>query len=287
VDEDETTWAVYADFLEEQGDPLATWIRQGTAVDERQRRRRLGALADAARGGLLEVTFGARGLLHAAHFTRQAVVGAPGLSWHLSQLRSLPAARFLRELGLALFAGAAPARVDDEKDPDALAAETLRRLEGADFLPGLRRLTLGFVQEARDWPRAHEAFARLAAAAPSLEADFGQVIRTGGRARFVVVSQPPDVRTVSGDVVLHPGRTDVGAAPSCLVRLVGDVSDLLCTVHRMTDGQWVVFDERADPFSKNHDALTLKVNGVPTARAVLAPGDLVEPTPGLALRFVL
>ncbi|MEW6435350.1 MAG: hypothetical protein AB1730_27970 [Myxococcota bacterium] len=96
-DEDDATWAVYSDVLEERGDSLAAWIRHG-------------ALADAARGGVLELRFGARAFLASAHLTRQAVVSAPGLAWHLAQLAALPVACFLRELGLALFAGAAPAQ---------------------------------------------------------------------------------------------------------------------------------------------------------------------------------
>lgn len=286
-DDDDATWAVYADFLEERGDPLAAWIRHGAQADEATRRRQLGALADAARGGVLEVRFGPRGFLASAHFTRQAVVGAPGLAWHLAQLGALPVARFLRELGLALFAGAAPARVDDEQDSDVLAAATLDTVARADFAPSLRRLGLGFVKEPRPWPRAEDAFERLRKRAPRLDPDFGQLIRTGGRARLVLVAQPPGVSLVSGDVALNPGRTDVGVAPTCLVRLVGDAPPVACALHRMTDGQWVAWDERADPFSRNEDVRTLRVNGAAVGRAVLAPGDLVEPVPGLVLRFVL
>lgn len=285
--DDAATWAVYADFLEERGDPLAGWIRAGHAASDAQRRRQLGALADAARGGVLEVTFDARGFLETAHLARQAVVGAPGLTWHLAQLGSLPVARFLKELHLALFAGAAPARVDDEQDPDALAAATLERILAADYAPGLRRLSLGFVKEPREWPRTEAVFERLLARASHLDRDLGNLIRTGGRARLVLVSHPPGVSLVSGDVALHPGRTDVGAAPTCLVRLVGEAPPVACSLHRMTDGQWVTWDERADPFSRNDDARTLKVNGATVRRALLAPGDLLEPTPGLVLRFEL
>lgn len=285
--DDDATWAVYADFLEERGDALAQWIRTGHATGEAERRRQLGALADAARGGVLEVSFTARGFVETAQLARQAVVGAPGLGWHLAQLGTLPVARFLRELHLALFAGAAPARVDDEQDPDALAAATLERILAADFAPGLRRVSLGFVKEAREWPRTEGVFERLLARAPHLDRDVGRLIRTGGRARLVLVSQPPGVSLVSGDVTLHPGRTDVGAAPTCLVRLVGDAPQGVCSLHRMTDGQWVVWDEHADPFSRNDGARTLKVNGATVRRALLSPGDLLEPVAGLVLRFVL
>jgi uncharacterized protein (TIGR02996 family) len=287
AEDDDSAWTVYADFLEERGDRLAEWIRRGPAAPAADRLRQLGPLADAVRGGVLDVAFTARGFLEAGHLSRQAVVGAPGLAWHLAQLSALPVARFLRELTIALFAGAAPAKVDDEKDPDALAASVLERLARADFAPGLRRLSLGFVKDEREWTRALAAFERLRAVAPHLESDFSQVLRVGGRARLVLVSHPPHVTVVSGDVTLNPGRSDVGVAPSCLVRLVGDAPAVACSLHRMTDGQWVVFDQRADPFSRNRDALTLRVNGAAVSRAPLSPGDLVEPVPGLVLRLVL
>ncbi|MEW5740253.1 MAG: hypothetical protein AB1938_15075 [Myxococcota bacterium] len=283
--DDDAAWDVYGDYLEEHGDPLAAWIRVGRTADAAARLRHLGPLADAVRGGLVNVTFGRRGFLESVQVSRQAVVGAPGLRWHLTQLRSLPVARFLRELGVALFAGAAPARVDDVRNPDAAAVDVLERLHGADFLPGLRKLSLGFVQEARVWPRARTAFEHLRAAAPHLEHDFDLVIRTQGKAWLAMVAHPPDVTVLSTRVVLNPGRTDVGAGPGCLVRLVGDAPPVVCTLHRLTDGGWVVHDERADLFSRNPGALSLKVNGLGVARAALNAGDTVEPLPGLVFRF--
>ncbi|MCC6336498.1 MAG: hypothetical protein IT380_21235 [Myxococcales bacterium] len=279
--DDEVAWEVYADFLEEAGDPLASWLRTGGAADEAQRRRQLGPLADAVRGGLVEVSFNPRGLLASAHLTRPAVVGAPGLGWHLSQLATLPVARFLRELGVALFAGAAPARVDD----DTAATAVLERVAGADFAPALRRLGLGFVQEERAWPRARAAFERLRGRASRLEHGFEGVVRTQGKATLVLVSHGALVTALHARVALNPSRTDVGGAAGCLVRLVGDVPAVVCTLHRLTDGGWVVYDERADPFSRNRDALTLKVNGVAVSRAPLSPGDTLEPLPGLTFRF--
>ena len=283
--DDAAAWAVYADFLEERGDRLADWLRRGPSAPRAERLRQLGPLADAARGGVLDVSFTPRGFLATAHLARQGVVGAPGLSWHLAQLAHLPVARFLRELGLALFAGAAPARVDEVQDPDALAADVLERILQADYAPGLRRLSLGFVKDEREWPRTHAAFDRLRSVASHLESDFSQLIRAGGRAWLVLVAQPPHIAAVSSDVDLQPGRSDVGTAPTCLVRLVGDAPAIACTLHRMTSGQWVVFDERADPFSRNRDAVQLRVNGATVARAELAPGDLLEPVPGLVWRL--
>ena len=65
----------------------------------------------------------------------------------------------------------------------------------------------------------------------------------------------------------------------------GAAPPVSCTLHRSSDGQWVVFDEHADPFRLAHGRLALRVNGQVTARATLAPGDVVEPVEGLRFLF--
>jgi hypothetical protein len=280
---DDVTWAVYADFLEERGDALAGWLRSGPTATEDERRRQLGALAESVRCGALDVRFDARGLLEAAQLSRTAVLEAPRLPWHLTQLGALPVARFLSELRVALFTGPAPSGAA----ADAVAARVLEQVLAADFAPGLRRLGLGFVTEPREWPRTADAFERLCARAPHLERALGQLIRRVRRARLQLVAHPPAIVPVSDEVALHPGRSDVGAAPSCLVRLAGDAPGVACSLHRTIDGQWVAWDVRTDPFSRNEDARTLRVNGVARHHALLAPGDLLEPTPGLVFRFLL
>ena len=45
----------------------------------------------------------------------------------------------------------------------------------------------------------------------------------------------------------------------------------------MPEGEWVVSNE----------GFALRVNGEEVTRGVLRPGDLVEPVPGLQLRFEL
>lgn len=282
---DEGAWGVYRDFLEEHGDELSEWMRRFPETNEVERRRQLGALAESVRGSMLEVRWLPEGFLFSATLARQAVVGTPGLTWHLRQLAHLPVARFLRSLSVAVFAGAAPSRVDELDDPDQLAELVLDEVRAGEYAPGLQHVSLGFVSLQREWPRATAAWARLQAVAPRLVEPFSDVIRMGGRAMLHLAARPPGVDVVSSDIVLNPGRTDVGSSPSCLVRLVGNVAAIACTLHRMTDGQWVVRDETADPFSRHAERHTLRVNGVPTTRATLQPGDLVEPVPGLQFRF--
>ncbi len=281
---DDATWAVYLDHVEEVGDPLGRWLRDAATADDAARRRQLLGLAEAVRGGLAEVTWSPRGLLASLTLTRQAVTGAPGLPWHLQQLSRLAVARFLPRLAIALFAGPAPGRAEAGEDPDALAASVLTQLAQLDGAPALRSVSLGFVSQPRAWPLAQAAWQALRARAPGLE-DWKGVVVSGGRAMLSLLARTPDVETVSVDVVLNPSRTDVGTAATCLVRLVGDAPQVCCTLNRSSDGQWVVFDEHADPFRQAHGRLALRVNGAVTLRATLSPGDVVEPVEGLRFLF--
>jgi hypothetical protein len=293
--DDEATWLVYRDLLEERGDPLADWLRRFGATTPAERLARLGPLADAVGLGLVEVRWAHSGVLEGVALSRQSVVGRPGLSWCVAQLSQLPVARFLRRLHVALFAGAAGTTDARFASADDEAAQAIDLLVQAPFAPSLRELTLGFVSLPHQWPRCAQALVRLQARAPSLAGRVEQVVRPGGQASVVVVQRPREVDVVSAEVVLNPARSDVGVAPGCQVRLVGDAPQVACTFHRQSDGQWVVFDEGGDPFRDAAKVDTaarparqaLRVNGVRTLRCALAPGDVVEPVEGLQLRFTL
>jgi hypothetical protein len=272
-------FAVYLDFLEERGDPLARWLRTFPTASAQARRAQLGPLADAHRGRLLEASYAACGYLGRVALAREAVTQAPGLAWHLRQLARLPVARFLGELSVGLLAGPV------KPETDAAVAEVLEAVAGAPFAPGLRQLCLGFTSAAPTWPLAGAVRGRLAGRLPWLPADVGQLVRRGGAARLAVLQRPPGVEVVSQEVQLNPRRTDVGGGPTCLVRLVGEVPALLCSLHREPDGQWVVWDEGQDPFRERAGRLSLRVNGVLQRRAALEPGDVVEPLAGLCLEF--
>lgn len=283
-DEDDT-WAVYRDQLEESGDPLATWLAEASRADDDARRRQLLGLAESVRGHLADVTWSPRGMLSSLTLSRQAVTGTPGLAWHLTQLSRLPVARLLPRLAIALFAGAANSRALGREDGDTLAALTLERLAQLEGAPALRSVSLGFVSERQEWPRAEAAWQRLRERARRLDVDWHGVIAAGGRATLSLLSRTPDVESVMSDVVLNPQRTDVGSAPNALARLVGVAPAVACTLYRSIEGQWVVFDESADPFRPAHGPFALRVNGAVTARAALAPGDVVEPVEGLRFLF--
>lgn len=283
---DAATWSVYRDRLEEGGDPLAGWLALPSHTPA-QLRRALGPLADLARAGHLAVGFSANGFLESMTLSRPAVLGSPGLTWVLEQLDRVPVARFLREVNLAAFVGA-PVGVGEVLDADAFGAATLDVLARCDCAPGLRRVALGFTSLTHEWPATHAAWARLAERAPALgSTPLSSVIRMGVRAVLRVEARPPGIDLVSSEVVLNPARSDVGAAPGALVRLLGEGPAHACTIHRVSDGTWVVFDESADPFRAHAGRHALRVNGSPVVTAALSPGDVIEPVEGLLLRFEL
>ncbi len=283
--DDDDTWAVYRDQLEESGDPLATWLSEAPFADDDARRRQLFGLAESVRGHLADVTWSNRGMLSSLTLSRQAVTSAPGLAWHLKQLARLPVARLLPRIAIALFSGPATGRATGGEDPDILATLTLERLAQLDCAPALRSVSLGFVSQTREWPRAAAAWNRLRERAPRLDPDWRAVVVSGGRAMLSLLSRTPDVESVMADVVLNPLRTDVGVSTNALVRLVGVAPNVSCTIYRSIEGQWVVFDESADPFRLSRGPFALRVNGAVTARAALAPGDVVEPVEGLRFLF--
>jgi hypothetical protein len=272
-------FAVYQDFLEERGDGLAPWLGTAPGATPARLRAQLGPLADAHHGGLLAVTWGPFGFLERVALARQATTLAPGLDWHLRQLGRLGVARFLRELSVGLVAG----QVKVESDEGV--ARLLEALAAAPYAPGLRALCLGFAGATAEWPLARAAWHRLKKELPQLPDDFGSLIRRGGPARLTVVQRPPGIEVVSDEVTLQPHRTDVGGAITCLVRVVGEVPGVLCSVHRQSDGQWVVWDEGADPFRQRAGRFSLRVNGILQRRATLESGDVIEPLEGLRFEF--
>jgi hypothetical protein len=283
---DSATWHVYRDRLEEGADPLAGWMALPSRTPG-QLLRALGPLADLARAGHLAIDWSPNGFLESMRLSRPAVVGSPGLTWVLGQIDRVPVARFLRELTVAVFAGA-PVGVGEVLDADAFGAATLDALARCDCAPGLRRVALGFTSLTHEWPATHAAWARLAERAPALASTpLSSVIRMGVRAVLRVEARPPGIDLVSSEVVLNPARSDVGAAPGALVRLLGEGPAHACTIHRVSDGTWVVFDESADPFRAHAGRHALRVNGAPVVTAALSPGDVIEPVEGLLLRFEL
>lgn len=275
--EPEAAWRVYTDFLEEQGDPLLEWLRGAHPEDAKL--QHLGGLSEAVRAGEVLPTWSELGLVTAVRIHRAALRRPGRLVWLIGQLGRLPVARVLSTVGIELFSGGSV--------NDAEAVRALDALSACDFAPSLRAVSLGFVGAGGSWPHTDEAWVRLQRVAPSLEGSWAAVVPAGLRARLRLEAWTPTASAAWSDVTLNPSRTDVGGAPECLLRLIGDVPRVACSLHRTVEGEWVVYDEKADPFRTGGGRYALRVNGVPVARAVLKPGDVVEPVEGVRMRFEL
>lgn len=276
-DDNADGWRVYLDFLEENGDELLSWIRSSHEADERL--RRLGGLGEAVVAGEVLPTFNAYGFVTSVRILRAALRRPGRLAWLITQTGRLPVARLLTSLQVELFSGGTV------NDVEAVSA--LNALSTCDFVTSLREVSLGFVGAGGQWPQTDEAWLQLQRVAPHLTGSWATVVSAGLRARLKLEAWTPTASAAWSDVVLNPQRTEVGGGAECLARLIGDVPKLACSLHRTVEGEWVVHDERADPFRTGGGRYALRVNGVPVARAVLKPGDVVEPIEGVRLRFEL
>ncbi len=103
--DDSQALAVYVDFLREHGDPLADWLSGGRHDIEAERFRAFGALSESARAFAVQPVFSDQGLVTSLRLARHAVVGKPGLFWHLEQLASVPVLRTLNRLDIDYVVG--------------------------------------------------------------------------------------------------------------------------------------------------------------------------------------
>lgn len=277
ADDTADVWNVYLDHLEEQNDPVLTWVR--APHDDAGRRRQLRGLAEAHAAGDVDVTWSTHGFITSLVIKRAATQRSGRVAWLLGQLGALPVARVLSKVSVELFNGGS---VDD-----AEAVRVLDALARADFASSLRTVTLGFVGAGTAWPATDEAWVQLQRVAPLLQGHWAEVVPAGLRARLRLESWTQSASAAWSDVILNPQRTDVGGAPECLLRLIGNVPRIACTLHRTVEGEWVVYDERADLSRVGSVAHALRVNGAPVPRAVLKPGDTIEPVDGVRLRFEL
>ncbi|MCU0695347.1 MAG: FHA domain-containing protein [Myxococcaceae bacterium] len=286
--DDANALAVYLDFLEERGDPLRRWLTSEHRSVEAERFFMLGPLSESARTQAVQTTFDARGFLSHVTIARHALVGTPGLFWHLELLAHLPVARVLEHLTIELFVGTAAKTVVAPrgtpgwpKSPpaDLVIAHALDVLARASFAKTLRTLSFGVGTVDGELPAVPAgAFPRL------LDRP---LVSSPMRAQLTLVSEPVEGLLAPASVGWTFALTSevrVGSDERAHLRLRDSAAPpLACRFVRRDEG-WLVLADAAD--AETHHP-RLRVNGRETTRRVLSAGDEVEPVPGLVLRFSL
>jgi len=278
--ESEARWAVYADFLLERG---------AAPLPDVPDPRSLGPLAEAAESGELTIEWGPHGFLRRARLPRSAIVGTPGLFWHLEQLAHLRVARFLTHLDLDFFVGTAPSQVDRAfSTVDETVSRVLDLVGNADFAQSLRGLSLGHVAQSPVLEQAGLTFERLRQRWPHLHGEVTSLVRDGVRARLEVLEVPEAVAVVGLSVSESwqlPPQATIGSASDARLRLLGaNVPALLATIHRSREGGWSIAAAGVDDMSSRATS-TVKLNGTGVTRATLHPDDVIELISGLKFRF--
>lgn len=283
--DDAEALAVFGDFLKEHGDPLANWLTSEHRLVEAERFMMLGPLSESARTQAVQPVFSDAGLVTSVRLARHAIVGAPGLFWHLEHLGKLAVLRTLTSLDIDYVVGTAAKHVlaprgvtDWPKEPGAaLVMETMLELVSHSvFAATLTHLSFGV--GAASVPVSDTALSRAKALLPKWSQT--PLVEYPESATLDLVSVPDGVMVypsrVGGSVRLG-ADTWLGSAPQCQVIVRGQlVPGLLCRIVRRDEG-WVLTDDET--------AATVRVNGKVAGRTVLRVGDLLEPMPGLVLRF--
>jgi hypothetical protein len=286
--DDPQALAVYLDFLEERGDPLRRWLTSEHREVEAERFFVLGPLSESARTQALLATFDARGLLSHVTVARHALVGAPGLFWHLELLAGLPVARVLEHLTIELVVGSAAKRVlaprgvlawPQPPPADLVISHALDTLARAGFARTLRTLSFGVGAVDVALPEApRDAFPRLRP---------GPLVAPPRKAQLTLVSEPTPgllAPATVGWTFALTREVHLGADRSCQLHLRDEgLPPLVCRFVQRDEG-WLALADAADAETRR---TRLRVNGRETTRAVLTPGDQVEPLPGLVFEFTL
>lgn len=289
--EDRAVWAIYGDWLVEQGVPEGAWLA-GAPATEAERARFLGPLAGAFLEGSLSLRWQhgvpVAAVLRSPGFT--VTREAPQL---FAQVLQWPGLRFLRELTLdvrslisrgANTAGGLPGEWSALSLLSTLPAQAVHaNLRSLAFVP-CRPLALeehGAVQ------------ALLSAHLPQLRTPLTHLTGTPSKVTVELLSVPEGVRLrglrVGMKLMLLRHRANLlGPLPEVELSLGGPPGHALervgCRID-CDDGQWWLSNlaEEQSPGSRRN--VKVLVNGVERARARLHKGDVLEPLPGLRLGF--
>ncbi|MBL8953908.1 MAG: FHA domain-containing protein [Myxococcaceae bacterium] len=251
---DDGRWRVFADRLLDVGDPLGARMATGSGGSRRDAARELAPLATELTDGNLAVEwrFG---------FARRAVLRAVEhwvyrwpWQWSLQRLLVHPLFHWLEELEVDLASFGKDAATSDH----LIAA--LEHVAAEGPLPLLRHVKVGPLERDVKWKYA-QAWHQCVAAHPKLAATDGPVLPVG---------EASLVKPQGERVALQPGAP-VPVAEGVHVRL-----EL---------GQWWVTDTVAQRVIQQLQYTPMKVNGRTCVRQRLRPGDVIEPRPGVSVRF--
>lgn len=296
---DEDRVRVYADWLQEQGEGLGTWLLQRPEPP----RSPQPALLE---GVWIEHDHGVLQFEWAAGLARSVCLRAGDSTqrWEvvLAQALALPLAAFARELSLDLL-GLLRRRRSYEtwervrSDPNTVGLaeleEAVRTVARILALSPQRRtlntLRLGYAADLDEGaPEGLEANAPLMAAlreaCPRLTSPV--VLRRPQAAAFVIEKIPPDMpllahREGSRYAIEHVTSVDpVGPMGAFPLHAVGPWGQLGRSNYiGLEQGRWVLHHWNRTAFAR--------LNGRKVTEAPLLPGDLLTIDPGLSLRFVL
>jgi uncharacterized protein (TIGR02996 family) len=240
--DDADRWSVYADWLQERGDPLGARIADPRPEDDL---RWLGALSVLAARRELEVTF-AHGLPSTV-VLRSLFGREPRFVWdqRLAGLITEPLFRFVRHLEIDA------ASLVPDADPLRWGEEALRLL-GDTHLPLLERLVIGPCTPAPVEPLRARLDARRAKF-PRFQTTPTTLVRTW---------RPATLERAGERIALAPSGTLIGreGVLSGGTDLVGSMFELVFREER-----WVLTASEED----------VRVNGMGVWRARLRPGDEV------------
>lgn len=280
---DETAWAVYADWLAENGSELA---EQVTAEPTPELQARwLGPLARLWHDGELEVSW-RHGHVVRATLRRLQEYLVPKPEVIVSLLLEAPAFRFLQSLEVDLSVQADLRPGAREK----FALAVVRAVTRSWGAPGLKRFSLGPAMVWRPSAQVLQAFEALKKKRPSLQSTPETMVRRSSGAALELSGSTPEVRVEgkAGQRFPLPGDGVALVAPrnNALVRLLPSRSVQpfaeAFIVQHLRD-VWTVAPPGPETFLL---CTELKVNGQKRRAQCLRHGDTIELWPGLELRFV-
>jgi uncharacterized protein (TIGR02996 family) len=284
--DDDARWLVWGDWLLEHGDPTGARVT-GAGADTEDDARLLGSLATAWRQGWFDVDW------HHG-FPRRLVVRAPGPvaprgetpAMLVERALEAPACRFVRHLEVdpASFGTGLRAAQDVEALLELFATRaTVGPLESVRIGPvGLA--VLPEVLKAR-WTEARARF-------PRLSTPLERLLYSTSQATLEVLSVPAGVsaRPAPGRSIglstVYPNF--IGQLDECAVFLSADLEHPASRLALRVEAEgprWFVEDIAGLARARTAPGPSLRVNGRDLLYAHLRDGDVLEPLPGLELRF--